>query len=66
MKIQKALKSRSNILDLVVTLGNFLFSEPFDGEFIKPAFLIYLYFCQKHTQKASHLTFHLILPVGMG
>ena len=35
-----------------VVLGNFLFSELFNGEFFPPAFRIYLYFCQKHRPKS--------------
>ena len=47
-----------------LSLGNFLFTGLFYGELITPAFTIYLYFCQKHTQKAANLTFCLILPAA--
>ena len=33
-------------------LANFLFSEVFNREYFSQAFMIYLYFCQKHTPKS--------------
>ena len=35
-----------------VVVGNFLFSERFNGELFLSAFRIYLFFCQKHTPKS--------------
>ena len=55
MNIEIALKFISYILDLDcvrLSLGIFLFSDLFNGEFFSPAFRIYLYFCQQHTPKS--------------
>ena len=62
MNIEKALKSRSYILDLDcvrLSLG-FFCSELFNEDFFLPAFRIYLFFLSKTHQKAANLTFGLI------
>ena len=54
MNIEMALKSRRYNLDLdhvKLSLGTLFFSELFHGEFLN-SFRIYLYFCEKHTQKS--------------
>ena len=53
MNIETAL--RSYILDfdhVKLSLGICLLSELFNIEYFKPAFRIYLYFCQKHRLKS--------------
>ena len=55
MNIEMTLKSRSYILDLdcvLLFLGIFFFLCCLMESFFSPAFRIYLYFCQKHTQKS--------------
>ena len=66
MDIKMTIKSGSYILDLdrvKLSLGIF-FSDWFNGEFFSPAFRIYVYFSQKHTQKAANFMFYQILPVA--
>ena len=62
MNIEKALKSRSYILDLdhvKLSLRKILFTGLFNAELITPAFRIYLYFCQKHKPKSRKIN---VLP----
>ena len=65
INIKMSLKSRSYILDLDhVVLGNFLFSELFNGEFFYQLSGSTFIFVKNSHKKTANLVFHLILHVS--